>query len=88
MIFYDQEYITICSSDPFISYQQSKEKNLYLMRLLFISTNFIESINDTLEESFGFSNINMLIILLRLGIFKRKKKKIYESNFLNLKENT
>ncbi|KAE9587500.1 Protein Ycf2 [Lupinus albus] len=58
-------------------------KNIYLTGLLPIPMNSIESKNDTLEESFEFSNINTLILpLLYLPI----GKKIYESSFMDPKE--
>ena len=41
-----------------------ERKNLYLTGLLPIPMNFIGPRNDTLEESFGSSNINRLIVLL------------------------
>ncbi|GFP78712.1 protein ycf2 [Phtheirospermum japonicum] len=47
--------------------------------------NFIVHINDTLEESFGSSNINMLIVSL-LCLPKGKKRK--KDCFLNPKEST
>jgi hypothetical protein len=41
-----------------------ERKNLYLTGLLPIPMNFIGPRNDTLEESFGSSNINRLIVSL------------------------
>ena len=41
-----------------------ERKNLYLTGFLPIPMNFIGPRNDTLEESFGSSNINRLIVLL------------------------
>ncbi|GLT55086.1 hypothetical protein SLA2020_282360 [Shorea laevis] len=47
--------------------------------------NFIGPRNDTLEESFGSSNINRLIVSL---LYLPKGKKISESRFLDPKEST
>nr|YP_010974795.1 Ycf2 [Lysiana exocarpi]YP_010974803.1 Ycf2 [Lysiana exocarpi]WNR57372.1 Ycf2 [Lysiana exocarpi]WNR57380.1 Ycf2 [Lysiana exocarpi]WNR57437.1 Ycf2 [Lysiana exocarpi]WNR57445.1 Ycf2 [Lysiana exocarpi] len=63
-----------------------ERKNPYLIGLVPISMNFIGSRNDTLEESFGFSNINRLLIVSLL--YLPKGKKISESCFLDPKENT
>nr|YP_010710635.1 hypothetical chloroplast RF21 [Impatiens omeiana]YP_010710655.1 hypothetical chloroplast RF21 [Impatiens omeiana]WCZ70745.1 hypothetical chloroplast RF21 [Impatiens omeiana]WCZ70766.1 hypothetical chloroplast RF21 [Impatiens omeiana] len=60
-------------------------KNLYLMGLLPIPMNSIGPRNDTLEDSFGSSNINRLIVSL---LYLPKGKKISESCFLNPKEST
>ncbi|KAB1208330.1 Protein Ycf2 [Morella rubra] len=62
-----------------------ERKNLYLTGLLPIPMNFIGLRNDTLEESFGSSNINRLIVLL---LYLPKGKKISESRFLDPKEST
>nr|YP_010593718.1 hypothetical protein RF2 [Elatostema salvinioides]YP_010593737.1 hypothetical protein RF2 [Elatostema salvinioides]WAJ54395.1 hypothetical protein RF2 [Elatostema salvinioides]WAJ54414.1 hypothetical protein RF2 [Elatostema salvinioides] len=63
-----------------------ERKNLYLTgRLLPIPMNFIGPRNDTLEESFGSSNINRLIVSL---LYLPKGKKISESCFLDPKEST
>nr|YP_010423601.1 hypothetical protein RF2 [Laportea grossa]YP_010423618.1 hypothetical protein RF2 [Laportea grossa]USG97075.1 hypothetical protein RF2 [Laportea grossa]USG97092.1 hypothetical protein RF2 [Laportea grossa] len=62
-----------------------KRKNLYLTGLLPIPMNFIGPRNDTLEESFGSSNINRLIVSL---LHLPKGKKISESSFLDPKEST
>nr|USG53036.1 hypothetical protein RF2 [Laportea bulbifera]USG53054.1 hypothetical protein RF2 [Laportea bulbifera] len=59
-----------------------ERKNLYLTGLLPIPMNFIGPRNDTLEESFGSSNINRLIVSLLY------RKKISESCFLDPKEST
>nr|YP_010178207.1 Ycf2 [Impatiens cyanantha]YP_010178228.1 Ycf2 [Impatiens cyanantha]QUV73803.1 Ycf2 [Impatiens cyanantha]QUV73824.1 Ycf2 [Impatiens cyanantha]QUV73892.1 Ycf2 [Impatiens cyanantha]QUV73913.1 Ycf2 [Impatiens cyanantha] len=60
-------------------------QNLYLMGLLPIPMNSIGPRNDTLEDSFGSSNINRLIVSL---LYLPKGKKISESCFLNPKEST
>ncbi|KAJ7941565.1 Ycf2, partial [Quillaja saponaria] len=60
-------------------------KNLYLTGLLPIPMNSIGPRNDTLEESFGSSNINRLIVSL---LYLPKGKKISESSFLDPKEST
>nr|YP_009873518.1 hypothetical protein RF2 [Acer pentaphyllum]YP_009873540.1 hypothetical protein RF2 [Acer pentaphyllum]QKT28553.1 hypothetical protein RF2 [Acer pentaphyllum]QKT28554.1 hypothetical protein RF2 [Acer pentaphyllum]QKY63130.1 Ycf2 [Acer pentaphyllum]QKY63152.1 Ycf2 [Acer pentaphyllum]QNH84415.1 Ycf2 [Acer pentaphyllum] len=60
-------------------------KNLYLTGLLPIPMNSIGPRNDTLEESFGSSNINRLIVSL---LDLPKGKKISESFFLDPKEST
>ncbi|KAL2922557.1 Protein Ycf2 [Bienertia sinuspersici] len=65
-----------------ISRNMVERKNLYLIGLLPIPMNSIGSRNDTLEKSFGSSNINRLIVSLYLP----KGKKIYESYFLDPKE--
>nr|QXE39984.1 Ycf2 [Nanhaia speciosa] len=62
-----------------------ERKNLYLTGLLPIPMNSIGPGNDTLEESFEFSNINRLIVPL---LYLPKGKKISESSFLDPKENT
>nr|YP_010330720.1 hypothetical protein RF2 [Pilea dolichocarpa]YP_010330737.1 hypothetical protein RF2 [Pilea dolichocarpa]UNY33859.1 hypothetical protein RF2 [Pilea dolichocarpa]UNY33876.1 hypothetical protein RF2 [Pilea dolichocarpa] len=62
-----------------------ERKNLYLTGLLPIPMNFIGPRNDTLEESFGSSNINRLIVSL---LYLPKVKKISESCFLDPKEST
>ncbi|KAM2397060.1 hypothetical protein ACFXTH_033905 [Malus domestica] len=62
-----------------------ERKNLYLTGLLPIPMNFIGPRNDTLEESFGSSNINRLIVSL---LYLPKGKKISESCFLDPKEST
>jgi hypothetical protein len=45
------------------------KKNLYLTGLLPIHMNFIGPKNDTLEKSFGSSNINRLIVSLLYEIY-------------------
>nr|YP_009631186.1 Ycf2 [Sanguisorba tenuifolia]YP_009631205.1 Ycf2 [Sanguisorba tenuifolia]YP_009691815.1 hypothetical chloroplast RF21 [Sanguisorba officinalis]YP_009691832.1 hypothetical chloroplast RF21 [Sanguisorba officinalis]YP_010134808.1 hypothetical protein RF2 [Sanguisorba stipulata]YP_010134826.1 hypothetical protein RF2 [Sanguisorba stipulata]UED15873.1 Ycf2 [Sanguisorba tenuifolia var. alba]WDD57203.1 Ycf2 [Sanguisorba tenuifolia var. tenuifolia]QCA41051.1 Ycf2 [Sanguisorba tenuifolia]QCA410 len=62
-----------------------ERKNLYLTGLLPIPMNFIGARNDTVEESFGSSNINRLIVSL---LYLPKGKKISESCFLDPKEST
>uniref|UniRef100_UPI0030020F9A Ycf2 n=1 Tax=Potentilla canadensis TaxID=1076577 RepID=UPI0030020F9A len=62
-----------------------ERKNLYLTGLLPIPMNFIVPRNDTVEESFGSSNINRLIVSL---LYLPKGKKISESCFLDPKEST
>ena len=62
-----------------------ERKNLYLTGLLPIPMNSIGPRNDTLEESFGSSNINRLIVSL---LYLPKGKKISESCFLDPKEST
>ncbi|TYJ04299.1 hypothetical protein E1A91_A12G082600v1 [Gossypium mustelinum] len=62
-----------------------ERKNLYLTGLLPIPMNSIGPRNDTLEEYFGSSNINRLIVSL---LYLPKGKKISESCFLNPKEST
>ncbi|KAJ4700376.1 Protein Ycf2 [Melia azedarach] len=62
-----------------------ERKNLYLTGLLPIPMNSIGPRNDTLEESFGSSNINRLIVSL---LYLPKGKKISESFFLDPKEST
>nr|YP_010419167.1 hypothetical protein RF2 [Gyrotaenia microcarpa]YP_010419185.1 hypothetical protein RF2 [Gyrotaenia microcarpa]USG52530.1 hypothetical protein RF2 [Gyrotaenia microcarpa]USG52548.1 hypothetical protein RF2 [Gyrotaenia microcarpa] len=62
-----------------------ERKNLYLTGLLPIPMNFIGPRNDTLEESFGSSNINRLMVSL---LYLPKGKKISESCFLDPKEST
>nr|YP_009319772.1 Ycf2 [Salpinga maranonensis]YP_009319790.1 Ycf2 [Salpinga maranonensis]APA18818.1 Ycf2 [Salpinga maranonensis]APA18819.1 Ycf2 [Salpinga maranonensis] len=62
-----------------------ESKNLYLTGLLPIPMNSIGPRNDTLEESFGSSNINRLIVSL---LYLPKGKKISDSSFLNPKEST
>ncbi|KAL2896114.1 Protein Ycf2 [Bienertia sinuspersici] len=62
-----------------------ERQNLYLIGLLPIPMNSIGSRNDTLEKSFGSSNINRLIVLL---LYLPKGKKISESYFLDPKEST
>nr|YP_009696628.1 Ycf2 [Kirengeshoma palmata]YP_009696645.1 Ycf2 [Kirengeshoma palmata]QEJ83392.1 Ycf2 [Kirengeshoma palmata]QEJ83393.1 Ycf2 [Kirengeshoma palmata] len=62
-----------------------ESKNLYLIGLLPIPMNSIGPRNDTLEESFGSSNINRLIVSL---LYLPKGKKISESCFLDPKEST
>nr|YP_009298777.1 hypothetical chloroplast RF21 [Pelargonium cucullatum]AJB98691.1 hypothetical chloroplast RF21 [Pelargonium cucullatum] len=62
-----------------------ERKNLYLTGILPIPLNSIGHRNDTLEESFGFSNINRLILPL---LYLPKGKKIPESSFLDPKEST
>ncbi|TMW87399.1 hypothetical protein EJD97_020007 [Solanum chilense] len=61
-----------------------KRKNIYLIGLFPIPMNSIGTINDTLDEFVGSSNINRLIVLLMYP----KGKMIYESCFLNPKEST
>nr|QBC71944.1 hypothetical protein RF2 [Gisekia sp. GY-2019]QBC71945.1 hypothetical protein RF2 [Gisekia sp. GY-2019] len=62
-----------------------ERKNLYLIGLLPIPMNSIGPRNDTLEKSFGSSNINRLIVSL---LYLPKGKKISESCFLDPKEST
>jgi hypothetical protein len=62
-----------------------ERKNLYLTGPLPIPMNSIGPRNDTLEESFGSSNINRLIVSL---LYLPKGKKISESCFLDPKEST
>nr|YP_009581324.1 hypothetical chloroplast RF21 [Enemion raddeanum]YP_009581340.1 hypothetical chloroplast RF21 [Enemion raddeanum]QBK49389.1 hypothetical chloroplast RF21 [Enemion raddeanum]QBK49405.1 hypothetical chloroplast RF21 [Enemion raddeanum] len=62
-----------------------ERKNLYLMGLLPIPMNSIGPRNETLEESFGSSNINRLIVSL---LYFPKGKKISESCFMDPKEST
>nr|YP_010489747.1 hypothetical protein RF2 [Koenigia cyanandra]YP_010489765.1 hypothetical protein RF2 [Koenigia cyanandra]UWM11303.1 hypothetical protein RF2 [Koenigia cyanandra]UWM11321.1 hypothetical protein RF2 [Koenigia cyanandra]UWM11388.1 hypothetical protein RF2 [Koenigia cyanandra]UWM11406.1 hypothetical protein RF2 [Koenigia cyanandra] len=62
-----------------------EKKNIYLIGLLPIPMNSLGSRNDTLEESFGSSNINRLIVSL---LYLPKRKKISESCFLDPKEST
>nr|UBX38617.1 hypothetical protein RF2 [Bupleurum fruticosum]UBX38634.1 hypothetical protein RF2 [Bupleurum fruticosum] len=62
-----------------------ERKNLYLTGLLPIPMNSIGPRNDTLEESFGSSNINRLIVSL---LYPPKGKKVSESCFLDPKEST
>ena len=62
-----------------------ERKNLYLTGLLPIPMNSIGPRTDTLEESFGSSNINRLIVSL---LYLPKGKKISESCFLDPKEST
>nr|YP_010413437.1 Ycf2 protein [Sedum alfredii]YP_010413452.1 Ycf2 protein [Sedum alfredii]URQ18342.1 Ycf2 protein [Sedum alfredii]URQ18357.1 Ycf2 protein [Sedum alfredii] len=62
-----------------------ERKNIYLTGLLPIPMNSIGPRNDTLEESFGSSNINRLIVSL---LYLPKGKKISESCFLDPKEST
>nr|SFV94939.1 Ycf2 [Cochlearia pyrenaica]SFV94957.1 Ycf2 [Cochlearia pyrenaica] len=62
-----------------------ESKNLYLKGLLPIPMNSIGPRNDTLEESFGSSNINRLIVSL---LYLTKGKKISESCFRDPKEST
>nr|DBA44674.1 TPA_asm: hypothetical protein RF2 [Batis maritima]DBA44675.1 TPA_asm: hypothetical protein RF2 [Batis maritima] len=62
-----------------------ERKNLYLRGLLPIPMNSIGLRNDTLEESFGSSNINRLIVSL---LYLPKGKKISESCFGDPKEST
>ena len=62
-----------------------ERKNLYLTGLLPIPMNSIGPRNDTLEESFGSSNLNRLIVSL---LYLPKGKKISESCFLDPKEST
>ncbi|KAM4092288.1 hypothetical protein ACB094_06G027600 [Castanea mollissima] len=62
-----------------------ERKNIYLIGLLPIPMNFIGPRNDTLEDSFGSSNINRLIVSL---LYLPKGKKISESLFLDPKEST
>nr|YP_010320896.1 hypothetical protein RF2 [Parnassia longipetala]YP_010320917.1 hypothetical protein RF2 [Parnassia longipetala]UJP70726.1 hypothetical protein RF2 [Parnassia longipetala]UJP70747.1 hypothetical protein RF2 [Parnassia longipetala] len=59
-----------------------ERKNLYLTGLFPIPMNSIGPRNDKLEESFGSSNINRLILSLLY------RKKISESGFLDPKEST
>ena len=63
----------------------AERKNLYLRGLLPIPMNSIGPRNDTLEKSFGSSNINRLIVSL---LYLPKGKKISESCFLDPKEST
>nr|YP_009171132.1 hypothetical chloroplast RF21 [Pelargonium dichondrifolium]AJA38338.1 hypothetical chloroplast RF21 [Pelargonium dichondrifolium] len=60
-------------------------KNLYLTGILPIPLCPIGHRNDTLEESFGFSNINRLILPL---LYLPNGKKIPGSSFLDPKEST
>nr|YP_010484390.1 Ycf2 [Tamarix laxa]YP_010484406.1 Ycf2 [Tamarix laxa]UVW79610.1 Ycf2 [Tamarix laxa]UVW79611.1 Ycf2 [Tamarix laxa] len=62
-----------------------ERKNLYLIGLLPIPMNSIGPRTDTLEESFGSSNINRLIVSL---LYLPKGKRISESFFLDPKERT
>nr|YP_008994525.1 hypothetical chloroplast RF21 [Hypseocharis bilobata]AGV02953.1 hypothetical chloroplast RF21 [Hypseocharis bilobata] len=62
-----------------------ERKNIYLTGFLPIPMNPIGHRNDTLEESFGFSNINRLILPL---LYLPKGKKIPYSHFLDPKEST
>jgi hypothetical protein len=62
-----------------------ERKNIYLTGLLSIPMNPIGRRKDTLEESFGYSNINRLIVSL---LYLPKGKKISESCFLDPKEST
>nr|YP_010457130.1 hypothetical protein RF2 [Microtropis henryi]YP_010457149.1 hypothetical protein RF2 [Microtropis henryi]UUA68280.1 hypothetical protein RF2 [Microtropis henryi]UUA68281.1 hypothetical protein RF2 [Microtropis henryi] len=62
-----------------------ERKNLYLTGLLPIPMNSIGPRNEKLEESFGSSNINRLILSL---LYLPKGKKISESGFLDPKEST
>nr|YP_011027072.1 hypothetical chloroplast RF21 [Sedum dasyphyllum]YP_011027089.1 hypothetical chloroplast RF21 [Sedum dasyphyllum]WQN01322.1 hypothetical chloroplast RF21 [Sedum dasyphyllum]WQN01339.1 hypothetical chloroplast RF21 [Sedum dasyphyllum] len=62
-----------------------ERKNIYLTGLLPIPMNSIGPRNDTLEESFGSSNIKRLIVSL---LYLPKGKKISESCFLDPKEST
>nr|YP_010883946.1 hypothetical protein RF2 [Helleborus niger]YP_010883961.1 hypothetical chloroplast RF2 [Helleborus niger]WIW41500.1 hypothetical protein RF2 [Helleborus niger]WIW41501.1 hypothetical chloroplast RF2 [Helleborus niger] len=62
-----------------------ESKNLYLKGLLPIPMNSIGPRNDTLEESFGSSNINRLSVSL---LYLPKGKKISESCFMDPKEST
>nr|YP_009582215.1 hypothetical chloroplast RF21 [Bixa orellana]YP_009582232.1 hypothetical chloroplast RF21 [Bixa orellana]QBK83750.1 hypothetical chloroplast RF21 [Bixa orellana]QBK83767.1 hypothetical chloroplast RF21 [Bixa orellana] len=62
-----------------------ERKNLYLTGPLPIPMNSIGPRNDRLEESFGSSNINRLIVSL---LYLPKGKKISESCFLDPKEST
>ena len=62
-----------------------ERKNLYLTGFLPIPMNFIGPRNDRLEESFGSSNINRLIVSL---LYLPKGKMISESCFLDPKEST
>ena len=62
-----------------------ERKNLYLIGLFPIPMNSIGPRNDTLEKSFGSSNINRLIVSL---LYLPKGKKISESYFLDPKEST
>nr|YP_010499549.1 Ycf2 [Balanites aegyptiaca]YP_010499564.1 Ycf2 [Balanites aegyptiaca]UWT58825.1 Ycf2 [Balanites aegyptiaca]UWT58845.1 Ycf2 [Balanites aegyptiaca] len=62
-----------------------ERKNLYLTGLFPIPMNPIGPRNYTLEESFGYSNINRLIVSL---LYLPKGKKISESFFLDPKEST
>nr|YP_009443816.1 hypothetical chloroplast RF2 [Aconitum sinomontanum]ATU07016.1 hypothetical chloroplast RF2 [Aconitum sinomontanum] len=62
-----------------------ERKNLYLVGLLPIPMNSIGPRNETLEESFGSSNINRLIVSL---LYLPKGKKISESCFMDPKEST
>nr|YP_009431090.1 hypothetical chloroplast RF21 [Aphyllanthes monspeliensis]YP_009431107.1 hypothetical chloroplast RF21 [Aphyllanthes monspeliensis]ASW26525.1 hypothetical chloroplast RF21 [Aphyllanthes monspeliensis]ASW26544.1 hypothetical chloroplast RF21 [Aphyllanthes monspeliensis] len=62
-----------------------ERKNLYLMGLLPIPMNSIGPRNETLEESFWYSNINRLIVSL---LYLPKGKKISESCFMDPQEST
>nr|YP_010225385.1 hypothetical chloroplast RF2 [Muehlenbeckia australis]YP_010225403.1 hypothetical chloroplast RF2 [Muehlenbeckia australis]UDD73641.1 hypothetical chloroplast RF2 [Muehlenbeckia australis]UDD73659.1 hypothetical chloroplast RF2 [Muehlenbeckia australis] len=62
-----------------------EKKNIYLIGLLPIPMNSLGSRNDRLEESFGSSNINRLIVSL---LYLPRGKKISESCFLDPKEST
>ena len=62
-----------------------EKKKIYLIGLLPIPMNSLGSRNDRLEESFGSSNINRLIVSL---LYLPKGKKISESCFLDPKEST
>nr|YP_010689816.1 hypothetical chloroplast RF2 [Ceratostigma ulicinum]YP_010689834.1 hypothetical chloroplast RF2 [Ceratostigma ulicinum]WBR75441.1 hypothetical chloroplast RF2 [Ceratostigma ulicinum]WBR75459.1 hypothetical chloroplast RF2 [Ceratostigma ulicinum]WBR75525.1 hypothetical chloroplast RF2 [Ceratostigma ulicinum]WBR75543.1 hypothetical chloroplast RF2 [Ceratostigma ulicinum] len=66
-----------------------ERKNLYLRGFLPIPINSIGSRNDTLEESFGSSNITSNIHRLIVSLlYLPKGKKISESGFLDPKEST
>nr|YP_010901220.1 Ycf2 protein [Crassula columella]YP_010901237.1 Ycf2 protein [Crassula columella]WIL06800.1 Ycf2 protein [Crassula columella]WIL06815.1 Ycf2 protein [Crassula columella] len=62
-----------------------ERKNIYLTGLIPIPMNSIGPRNDTLEESFGSSNIHRLIVSL---LYLPKGKKISESFLLDPKEST
>nr|UCS08845.1 hypothetical chloroplast RF21 [Peltoboykinia tellimoides]UCS08862.1 hypothetical chloroplast RF21 [Peltoboykinia tellimoides] len=64
-----------------------ERKNLYLTGLLPIPMNSIGPRNDTLEESFGSSNININRLIVSL-LYLPKGKKISDSCFLDPKEST
>nr|WRY72286.1 hypothetical chloroplast RF21 [Sclerocactus unguispinus]WRY72303.1 hypothetical chloroplast RF21 [Sclerocactus unguispinus] len=61
-----------------------ERKNLYLRGLFPIPMNSVGPRNDTLEKEKSFWSSNMIVSLLLLP----KRKKIYESSFLDPKEST
>nr|WJZ10347.1 Ycf2 [Neocinnamomum caudatum] len=62
-----------------------ERKNLYLMGLFPIPMNSIGPKNYTSKESFWSTNLNRLIVSL---LYLPKRKKIYESGFMDPKEST